>query len=95
MIRPVATELLLFVTPFVLYAIFLWATKANLLHPDSWPVSRIISLAIVAVLLVLGSFFYFAHFTGVPPGSTYIPAHVDESGKFVPGQTRPAPEPAK
>ncbi|HZL31103.1 MAG TPA: DUF6111 family protein [Pseudolabrys sp.] len=93
MIRPVATELLLFLTPFVLYAVFLWTTKAGVLDVESWPVTRLISLGIAALLLVLGSFVYFAHFTGVPPGSIYIPAHID-NGKFVPGETR-KPEPAK
>jgi hypothetical protein len=93
MIRPIATELLLFLTPFALYAIFLWATKAGVMDVESWPVTRLISLAIAALLLVLGSFLYFAHFTGVPPGSIYMPAHI-EDGKFVPGQTR-MPEPAK
>ena len=44
-------------------------------------------LAIAALLLVVGSFIYFAHFTGAPPGSTYVPAHI-ENGKFVPGQAR-------
>ena len=29
MIRPVLTELALFLTPFVLYAVFLWATRAG------------------------------------------------------------------
>ena len=33
------------------------------------------------------SFFYFAEYTGAPPGSTYIPAHL-ENGKFVPGTTK-------
>jgi hypothetical protein len=87
MIRPVATELLLFITPFVLYAVFLWATKAGVMHPDSWPVSRIVWLVIAALILVLGSFVYFSHFYGAPPGSTYVPAHM-ENGKFVPGTTR-------
>jgi hypothetical protein len=87
MIRPLATELALFVTPFVLYAVFLWATKAGVLHPDSWPASRIVSLAIVALMLVVGSFLYFSHYSGAAPGSRYIPAHI-EDGKFVPGQTR-------
>jgi len=45
------------------------------------------ALAIVALLLVLGSFIYFAHFSGAPPGSTYVPAHM-EDGKFVPGTTK-------
>jgi hypothetical protein len=88
MIRPVLTELLLFVAPFVLYVVFLWATKAGVLDAESWPLSRIAWLTIAALALVLGSFVYFAHFSGAPPGSTYVPAHIDESGKFVPGTTR-------
>jgi len=87
MIRPVLTEVLLFITPFVLYAVFLWATRAGVMDVQSWPLTRVLSLAIVALLLILGSFLYFAHFTGPPPGSTYVPAHM-EDGKFVPGQNR-------
>ena len=87
MIRPVFTEIVLFLAPFVLYVVFLWATKAGVMDAESWPVSRLAWLAIAALLLVVGSFIYFAHFTGAPPGSTYVPAHV-ENGKFVPGQTR-------
>lgn len=87
MIRPLLTELLLFVIPFLLYAVFLWATRAGVMDPESWPVSRIIVLAIISFLLVIGSFLYFANFKGAPPGSTYVPAHI-ENGKFVPGQTR-------
>ncbi len=33
------------------------------------------------------SFLILAQFSGAPPGSTYVPAHV-ENGKFVPGATR-------
>ena len=87
MIRPVFTELLLFVAPFVLYAIFLLATKSQVLHPEHWPVSRILSLAVIALLLVLGSFLYFANYTGAPVGSEYKPAHM-ENGVFVPGRVR-------
>jgi Family of unknown function (DUF6111) len=87
MIRPVATEILLFVAPFVLYAVFLWATKAGVMDLESWPLSRIAWLLIAALVLMVGSFIYFAHFTGASPGSTYVPAHI-EDGKFVPGQTR-------
>lgn len=86
MIRPVFTEVVLFLTPFVLYAAFLWATKNKVVHPDHWPISRILTLAIIALLLVLCSFLYFANYTGAPVGSTYEPAHID-NGKFVPGRT--------
>ena len=87
MIRPVATEIVLFLTPFVLYAVFLWATKAGVMDLQSWPIARLAWLTIAALVLVVGSFIYFAHFTGAPPGSTYVPAHI-ENGKFVPGTTR-------
>jgi hypothetical protein len=38
--RSLVTEALLFLTPFVLYAVFLWATSAGLTAPESWLVSR-------------------------------------------------------
>ncbi len=87
MIRPILTELFLFIMPFALYVAFLWAIKADILHPDSWPAARIATLTIVALTLMAVSFFYFAEYTGAPPGSTYIPAHM-ENGKFVPGTTK-------
>lgn len=87
MIRIGSTEILLFLTPFVLYVLFLWATRAGVLHPDSWPISRIIWLGIAAFSLVIGSFLYFAQFSGSKPGTTYVPAHM-ENGKFVPGTTK-------
>jgi hypothetical protein len=87
MIRPVFTELLMFLTPFALYAIFLWATKAGVMHPDSWPLSRVLTLVIVALVLMVAAFVYFADYTGAPPGSTYVPAHI-ENGKFVPGTAK-------
>jgi Family of unknown function (DUF6111) len=87
MIRPVLSELLLFLLPFVLYAVFLWATRAGVMDPERWPLSRLITLAILSFVLVIGSFLYFANYTGAPPGSTYVPAHI-ENGKFVPGRTR-------
>jgi hypothetical protein len=87
MIRVGFTEIVLFAAPFVLYAVFLWATRAGVMHPDSWPLSRLIGLAILSFALVIGSFIYFANYTGAPPGSTYVPAHI-EDGKFVPGQVR-------
>jgi hypothetical protein len=87
MIRPVLTELALFLTPFALYALFLLATRAGIMHPDAWSVQRISLLVIASLLLILGSFLVLAQFSGAPPGSTYVPAHI-EDGTFVPGQTK-------
>jgi hypothetical protein len=85
MIRPVFTEIALFLAPFVAYAIYLLATKSALLTLSSWPPRVLASLAIAALLLMIGSFIYLSHFSGAPPGSTYEPAHV-EDGRFVPGR---------
>ena len=45
MIRPVLTEIGLFLTPFVLYAAFLFATRAGVLHPPAWTLRRLVGLA--------------------------------------------------
>ena len=93
MVRPVLTELVLFLTPFALYALFLWATKrGSVLDLANWPLLHVLYLLIAAFLLVIVGFFVLAQWGGAPPGSTYIPAHI-EDGKLVPGKINP--EPAK
>jgi hypothetical protein len=84
MIRPVLTELALFLAPFVIYAIYLWATQAGVLHPESWPFQRLVWLTAAALLLMAGSFVVLSQWGGDPKGSQYIPAHM-ENGKLVPG----------
>jgi Family of unknown function (DUF6111) len=84
MIRPVFTELALFAAPFVAYALFLWATRAGVLDVSSWPLPRLMWLTIAALLLVIASLLALAQFGGSPPGSTYVPAHL-ENGRLVPG----------
>jgi Family of unknown function (DUF6111) len=87
MIRPFVTEIALFFIPFVLYAAFLLATRANILQSKAWTPARVAGLVIASLALVVGSFLILAQFAGAPPGSTYVPAHI-EGGKFVPGTTR-------
>jgi len=87
MIRPILTEIGLFLTPFVLYAAFLLFTRATMLQPKAWTAPRLAMLVIVSLVLMIGSFVVLAEFSGAPPGSTYVPAHV-ENGKFVPGVTK-------
>ncbi len=87
MIRPFFTEIGLFLTPFVLYAAFLLATRAGVLQPQAWTLRRLAGLVIASLVLMVGSFLVLAQFSGSPPGSTYVPAHI-EGGRFVPGTTR-------
>ena len=87
MIRTGATEIVLFLLPFVLYAVYLAATRASVTHPDSWPLRHVAWLLGAALLLVIGSFVYLANYSGAPVGSNYEPAHI-EDGKLVPQRIR-------
>ena len=84
MIRPALTEIGIFLIPFVVYALFLISTRSGLLVQSSWPVNVIGKLLLGALLLVIASFILLAQFSGAPPNSTYIPAHL-ENGRLVPG----------
>ena len=84
MLRPVFTEIALFLTPFAIYALFVWATREGILDPAAWSPQRLAWLTIIALTLMIGSFVFFAEFTGNPPESAYVPAHV-ENGRLVPG----------
>ena len=84
MIRPVLTEVGIFLIPFAVYALFLIATRSGLMVQSSWPVHIIAKLALGSLLLVIVSFVLLAHFSGASPDSTYVPAHI-ENGRFVPG----------
>jgi hypothetical protein len=87
MIRPALTEIGIFLVPFAVYALLLIATRSAILAPASWPVRLVASLALGSLTLVALSLIMLAQFSGAPPNSTYIPAHV-ENGKLVPGVER-------
>ncbi len=86
MIRVGLTEIALFLAPFVLYGIYLYVTRSGVFDVKAWPLRHVAWLGIAAFVMVIGSFVVFAHFSGAPIGTNYIPAHLDENGKFVPGQ---------
>jgi len=83
MIRPAFTEVGIFLIPFAVYALFLFATRSGALAQSSWPLPVIAKLMLGSLLLVVVSLVMLAHFRA-KPGSTYVPAHLDD-GKFIPG----------
>jgi hypothetical protein len=87
MIRPILIELLLFLTPFAAYAFLLWAKNHGVLDPEHWPLRTVVGLTAAALLLMAISAIIAAQLSGVPPGSVYVPAHV-EDGRLVPGTTQ-------
>src|SRR3954447_18568449 len=84
MIRPVLTEFALFLAPFAIYALYLWGTRANVIHPESWPLPTLGGLPAAARALMAGSFMVLAKWGGEPAGSHYVPAHI-ENGRGAPG----------
>jgi Family of unknown function (DUF6111) len=87
MIRPLLTELALFLIPFAAYAGFLWATRTGIFDPPAWSVARMAWLLAAAVSLMVGGFAMLAEVGGSPAGSTYVPARL-ENGKVSPGQAK-------
>ena len=84
MIRPVLTEIGIFLIPFAIYVLFLVATRSAISAPSSWPIRMVAQLVLGSLLLVIISLVLLAQFSGASPNSTYIPAHI-ENGKLVPG----------
>ena len=84
MIRPVLTEIGIFLIPFAVYALFLAATRSGLFVQSSWPITIVARLGLAAIVLVIAGLIGLAHFSGASPDSTYVPAHI-ENGRLVPG----------
>jgi Family of unknown function (DUF6111) len=84
MIRQALTEIGIFLIPFAVYALFLIATRSGLLIRSSWPVVIVGRLLLGSLLLVVVSLIMLAQFSGAPPNSTYVPAHI-KNGKLIPG----------
>ena len=85
MIRPILTEILLFLTPFAVYVAFLLATRAGVLKVESWSPRVLMVLTIIALSLMIGGFVLLGQQSGQPAGSNYVPPHM-ENGTLVPGQ---------
>lgn len=80
-------EIALFLTPFLLYAIYLIATERDAREKEHWRLKVLMICASGGCVLVIASLIAFAHFGGAAPGGVYIPAHM-ENGRLVPGQIK-------
>jgi drug/metabolite transporter (DMT)-like permease len=83
MIRVVLTEALLFLTPFLIFAVVLLLQRRRILDIEHWSGSTA-WLAMAGLLLVLGGFLY-KGFVADRPERGFEPAHM-ENGQFVPGR---------
>jgi hypothetical protein len=87
MARTALVEILLFIAPFAVYALALFATQRDARDREHWHPRAVMSLAIVGLILVIGGLVFFAHYGGAPPGGVYEPAHM-EDGVLVPGRIK-------
>jgi hypothetical protein len=87
MIRPALTEIGIFLIPFAVYALFLVTTRSGLMTWSSWPIRIVGKLLLGSLVLVVLSLVLLAQFSGAPPHSTYVPAHI-ENGRLIPGVER-------
>jgi len=84
MIRPLLTEMLLFLAPFAIYAAYLLASRNNVFDTSSWNWRIVGILTVIALVLLFGSLFLLAQWSGQPAGSHYVPPHMQD-GKLIPG----------
>jgi hypothetical protein len=88
MARTILTELAFFLAPFVIYAIVLLLMRKDARDRENWGSTIVLGLAGAGIVLVAASLLWFAHYGGYRAGTTYVPAHIDKDGKFVPGETK-------
>jgi len=77
-------EVLLFLTPFVLYV--LWRRS----QPAAAPASRLLLVAVASVGLGLAGAVWYGFSRSSERGSVYVPARLGPDGRVIPGQAGPA-----
>lgn len=87
MARTILTEFLLFLAPFAIYAIVLYARQQDAREREHWPARTLATLAIAGCVLVIGGLIYFAHFGRAPTTGVYEPARYQD-GKLIPGRIK-------
>ena len=75
-------ELVLFLSPFLLFAVWRATAYAGLPSP------RLIAASFALLMLLLAALLWFQREGALPSGSTYVPAHL-EDGRVVPGHGAP------
>jgi hypothetical protein len=85
-IRAVFEETILFLVPFVIFAVLLMLGRRNPLRREAWS-GRLPILAIAGLLCVIAGFVLTGILSDRPSGKVYEPAHM-EDGRLVPGRFR-------
>ena len=85
MSRAIFEEIVLFLAPFIAYAIWLMLKRQSPLHGPHWE-GKIMGLSTAGLALLVASFIWLGLTANKEQGA-YIPAHMD-NGKLVPAETK-------
>jgi hypothetical protein len=87
MARTILVQILLFLSPFAVYALVLYFTRRDARLREHWPNRVLVSLAIAGCVLVIAGLAVFAQFGGAPTTGVYEPAQYKD-GKLIPGRIK-------
>jgi hypothetical protein len=76
------SELALFLSPFILFGVWRFALAWGL------PSTRVVAAVAGVLVLMVGTMMWLAADRALPPGTVYVPAHL-ENGRIVPGHAVP------
>jgi hypothetical protein len=85
-------DILLFLLPFAVYAVWLRLGGNDPIAALQLRRSPLVWLAIAGLVLAIVGFLVLAQFGGAPPGELYVPPHMHD-GRIVPGHFRNPPPP--
>ncbi|MEO1199020.1 MAG: DUF6111 family protein [Pseudomonadota bacterium] len=84
MLRIIAIQLLLFLTPFVVAGLFMYFTRPGFALGHLVERDRFFWLSCTGLGLVIAGFITLGAFSGAEPGQTYVPAR-EVDGEIQPG----------
>jgi|tagenome__1003787_1003787.scaffolds.fasta_scaffold20401179_3 Family of unknown function (DUF6111) len=87
MVRPFFYEIVLFLLPFLGYALWLFWRSVNPITRAAWQNAPFLRLLLAALVTTGVGLALVGHYQSAPAGSAYVPAHL-ENGKFVEPQMK-------
>ncbi len=84
--KKILIHLLLIAIPFLVWFAYAWLRQRAEARGQVWRDAPFVALLAIGLAISTGALFFLDAFEGAPPGSTYLPAHVDEQGEIVPGR---------
>jgi hypothetical protein len=85
MLRAILEGFGLFMLPFLGFALYLVLAGQNPLHPEVWSRKALSGLTLAALALCIAGMLWIGWEHRNEQG-TFVPAHVDKDGRFVPGR---------